>query len=98
MNNYRLEVMLCAGTGCVSCGSFKIKETLEDEIKKKGLDNEVRIVQTGCNGLCEKGPLVLVMPGQIFYCNLKKENIPHLVEEHFLKGRPVKNLMYTLPK
>jgi NADH:ubiquinone oxidoreductase subunit F (NADH-binding)/(2Fe-2S) ferredoxin/ferredoxin len=98
MNNYRIEVMLCAGTGCVSCGSFKIKEALEKELKKQKLENEVRIVQTGCNGLCERGPLILVMPGQIFYCNLKPENIPHLVEEHFLKGRPVKNLMYTLPK
>jgi len=98
MKPYRLEVMLCAGTGCVSCGAFKVKEAFEKEIKKKGLENEVRIVPTGCNGFCERGPLVLVAPEQIFYCSLKPDNIPHLVEEHFLKGRPVKNLMWTPPK
>jgi NADH:ubiquinone oxidoreductase subunit F (NADH-binding)/(2Fe-2S) ferredoxin/NAD-dependent dihydropyrimidine dehydrogenase PreA subunit len=98
MKPYRLEVMLCAGTGCVSCGAFKIREAFETEIKKRGLENEVRVVQTGCNGFCERGPLVLIAPDQIFYCSLKPENIPNLVEEHFLKGRPVKNLMYVPPK
>ena len=98
MKPYRMELMLCAGTGCVSCGAFKIRETLEKELELKGLKDEIRVVQTGCNGFCEKGPLVLVTPDQIFYCSLKPGNIPLLVEEHFLKGRPVKRFMFTPPK
>jgi NADH:ubiquinone oxidoreductase subunit F (NADH-binding)/(2Fe-2S) ferredoxin/Pyruvate/2-oxoacid:ferredoxin oxidoreductase delta subunit len=89
--------LVCAGTGCVSCGSFKIKEALEKEVKKKGLQDEVQVVATGCNGFCERGPIVLVQPDGIFYQLLKVEDVPHLVEEHLLKGRPVKKLMYVPP-
>ena len=89
--------MVCAGTGCVSCGSFKIKEALEKEIKAKGLAEEVQVVATGCNGFCERGPIVMVQPDGIFYQLLKLEDVPHLVEEHLLKGRPVKSLMYVPP-
>jgi NADH:ubiquinone oxidoreductase subunit F (NADH-binding)/(2Fe-2S) ferredoxin/NAD-dependent dihydropyrimidine dehydrogenase PreA subunit len=89
--------LVCAGTGCVSCGSFKIKEALEKEIKKRNLQDEVQVVATGCNGFCERGPIVLVQPDGIFYQLLKVEDVPHLVEEHLLKGRPVKKLMYVPP-
>jgi NADH:ubiquinone oxidoreductase subunit F (NADH-binding)/(2Fe-2S) ferredoxin/Pyruvate/2-oxoacid:ferredoxin oxidoreductase delta subunit len=89
--------LVCAGTGCVSCGSFKIKEALEDEIKKKGLADEIQVVATGCNGFCERGPIVLVQPDGIFYQLLKVGDVPLLVEEHLLKGRPVKKLMYVPP-
>jgi len=87
--------MLCAGTACVSNKSFKIKEVLEEEIRKQGLENEALVVMTGCNGFCAVGPVMVVMPDGIFYQNLTEEDIPHLVEEHFLKGRPVKKLMFT---
>jgi len=90
--------MLCAGTGCVSNNSFKIKEALEIEIKKHSLQNEILIVMTGCNGFCAVGPIMVVKPDGIFYQNLTEEDIPYLVEEHFLKGRPVKKLMYFPPK
>ncbi len=97
MKQYRTHLLVCAGTGCVSCGSFKIKEALEKEIKAKGLDKEVQVVATGCNGFCERGPIVMVQPDGIFYQLLKVEDVPHLVEEHLLKGRPVKKLMYVPP-
>ena len=97
MKQYRTHLLVCAGTGCVSCGSFKIKEALEKEIKAKGLDREVQVVATGCNGFCERGPIVMVQPDGIFYQLLKIEDVPHLVEEHLLKGRPVKKLMYVPP-
>jgi len=87
--------MLCAGTACVSNKSFKVKEILEEEIKKQGLENEALVVMTGCNGFCAVGPVMVVMPDGIFYQNVTAEVIPHLVEEHFLKGRPVKKLMFT---
>jgi NADP-reducing hydrogenase subunit HndC len=89
--------MLCAGTGCVSNGSFKIKESLERELKKYDLEDEVDVVMTGCNGFCAQGPVAVVRPDDIFYQLLGEDDIPHLVEEHFLKGRPVKELMYTPP-
>jgi NADP-reducing hydrogenase subunit HndC len=89
--------MVCAGTACVSNRSFEIKKALEEEIKKQGLENEVMVVATGCNGFCERGPLLVVQPGNTFYQMLTLKDIPHLVEEHFLKGRPVKKLMYTPP-
>jgi NADH:ubiquinone oxidoreductase subunit F (NADH-binding)/(2Fe-2S) ferredoxin/Pyruvate/2-oxoacid:ferredoxin oxidoreductase delta subunit len=90
--------MVCAGTGCVASGAFNIKETLEEEIGKKGLQGEVSVVTTGCNGFCGQGPLLVVVPDMTFYGWLKKEDIPFLVEEHFLKGRPVKKLMFSPPE
>ncbi len=96
-DKYRLHLMLCAGTACVSNKSFKIKELLEEELKKQGLDKEVLVVMTGCNGFCAVGPVMTVMPDGIFYHTLTEDILPHLVEEHFLKGRPVKKLMFTPP-
>ncbi len=97
-DKYRLHLMICAGTACVSNKSFKIKEVLEDELKKQGLENEVLVVMTGCNGFCAVGPVMVVMPDGIFYHSLTEDIIPHLVEEHFLKGRPVQKLMFTPEK
>ena len=93
----RLNVMVCAGTGCVTAGSAEIKKALEEELNKRGLEKEIGLVLTGCNGLCAAGPTLAVYPGEIFYQKLKSEDIPHLVEEHFLKGRPVQKLMYKPP-
>jgi NADH-quinone oxidoreductase subunit F len=90
--------MICAGTGCVSNKSFKIRDALEQELKKHNLQNEVMTVMTGCNGFCAAGPIMLVQPDGIFYQQIQEEDIPFLVEEHFLKGRPVKKLMYIPPK
>ncbi len=95
---YRTYLMVCAGTGCVANQSMKIKDKLEAEIKKQGLDNEVAVVTTGCNGFCAVGPLMVVQPDGIFYQLLKESDIPYLVQEHLLKGRPVKELLYTPPK
>ncbi len=98
MKHHRTHVLVCAGTGCVSCGSFGIKDALEQEIRKRKLEDEVLVVATGCNGFCEKGPIVMVHPDGIFYQQIKPEDVPVLVEEHFLKGRPVKRLMYVPPE
>ena len=94
-DKYRLHLMLCAGTACVSNRSFKIKDVLEQELKKQGLENEVLVVMTGCNGFCAVGPVMVVMPDGVFYHSITEKEIPFLVEEHFLKGRPVKKLMFT---
>ena len=94
----RIELMLCTGTGCVAGGAFRIKDALEEEIARQGLDVEVSLVPTGCNGFCGQGPLLVVQPDNIFYGWLKVEHIPFLVQEHLLKGRPVKNLMFIPPE
>lgn len=91
---FRLHLLICAGTGCVANNSIDIKEELEREIAKRGLENEVSVITTGCQGFCERGPIVIVQPDSIFYQRVSKKDIPHLVEEHLLKGRPVKSLMY----
>lgn len=98
MKAHRIQVMVCTGTGCVSNHAFEIKEALEREIKKHELHAEAVVVTTGCNGFCGAGPLVVVQPDGIFYQLLKVSDITALVEEHFLKGRPVKKLMYIPPE
>ena len=94
MKNYRMHLMLCAGTGCVSNGSFRIKASIEQELAKHNLHDEITVIMTGCNGFCAQGPVMVVQPDNIFYQLLTEKEIPHLVEEHFLKGRPVQKLMY----
>jgi len=95
---YRMHLMVCAGTGCVSNRSLEVREALEKELVKRGLENEIQVVTTGCNGFCGVGPLMVVHPDGIFYQQLTPKEIPLLVEEHFLKGRPVTKLMYTPPE
>ena len=90
-----MNLMLCTGTGCVSNKSFEVKEFLEIELQKQGLEEEIQIVPTGCQGFCAQGPIALVQPEGIFYQMLEPKDIPELVEEHFLKGRPLSRLMYT---
>jgi NADH-quinone oxidoreductase subunit F/NAD(P)H dehydrogenase (quinone)/NADP-reducing hydrogenase subunit HndC len=94
MSTYRTEILLCGGTGCRASGSDEVKAALKEQLEKQGLQQEVRIVETGCNGFCAQGPLAVVQPEGIFYQKLDAQDIPHLVEEHFLKGRPVKKFFY----
>ncbi len=91
---YRSHVLVCGGTGCTSSGSAKIIESLQTEIKKNGLKEEVAVVQTGCHGLCALGPIVIIYPEATFYAMVKEEDIPEIVSEHLLKGRIVTRLLY----
>jgi len=83
---------------CVSVNALEIKNRLEKEIRKFHLEDEIQIIQTGSSWLCTKGPTLIVQPDDIVYQFLKAEDIPNLVEEHFLKGRPVQSLMYHHPE
>src|SRR3989337_3948496 len=98
MERFRANLMLCAGTGCVASGTMKVKAALDEELKKRGLEQEIKIVLTGCNGYCAQGPVMSVLPDDIFYQALTVEDIPELVEEHFLKGRPYQKLMFKEPE
>lgn len=92
---HRSHVMICTCTNCISNGALAVKNALESELARKELDGDIKVVQTGASGLCVKGPILMVQPDGIFYQFVKEENIANLVEEHFLKGRPVKELMYV---
>ena len=86
---FRSHVLICGGTGCTSSGSAALREALEKELAAKQLENEIKIVVTGCFGLCALGPVMIVYPDGTFYSMVTPEDIPEIVEEHLLKGRPV---------
>jgi NADH:ubiquinone oxidoreductase subunit F (NADH-binding)/(2Fe-2S) ferredoxin/NAD-dependent dihydropyrimidine dehydrogenase PreA subunit len=98
MADFRMSLLVCAGTGCVSNNSFSVKAALEKELARQNLQEEIQVVTTGCNGFCANGPIVVVKPEDIFYQFLKPEDVSRLVEEHCLKGRPVPELMYSPAK
>ncbi len=98
MEKFRANVMLCAGTGCVASGTGKVREALQSELVRRGLQDEIKIVLTGCNGYCAEGPVLSVFPDEIFYQKVTVEDVPKLVEEHFLKGRPYEKLMFKEPE
>lgn len=92
---YRSHVLVCGGTGCTSSGSEQIITELEKEIKAVGLEEEVKVVKTGCFGLCALGPIMIVYPEGSFYSRVHPEDIKEIVDEHLLKGRIVKRLLYS---
>jgi NADH:ubiquinone oxidoreductase subunit F (NADH-binding)/(2Fe-2S) ferredoxin/NAD-dependent dihydropyrimidine dehydrogenase PreA subunit len=87
--------MICRGTGCTSSNSEQIVKNFEDLIKKHGLDNEVVVERTGCFGLCALGPIVIIYPEASFYSLVKPEDVEEIVNEHLIKGRVVKRLLYA---
>ena len=91
----RAHVLCCGGTGCTSSGSPKIQAAFQSEIEKNGLAEEVKVVQTGCFGLCALGPVVIVYPDGTFYSNVTEEDVAEIVSEHLLKGRVVERLVYN---
>ena len=91
----RSHVLVCGGTGCTSSGSPAIREHLEKELKKQGLDEEIKVVQTGCFGLCALGPIMIVYPEGTFYSRVTEDDVTEIVSEHLLKGRPVERLVYN---
>jgi len=94
----RLDVLVCSGAACISNNSQLIRKKLEEVIAKEGLQEEVAIIETGCMGPCELGPVMLVYPDGTFYIRLKEEDVEEIVREHFLKGRPVRRLLWETPE
>ena len=89
---YRTNVLTCAGTGCSASQSSEIFENFNKYLKEYGLDQEVKVVKTGCFGLCQKGPIVAVYPDKTFYAHVKPEDVEKIVSEHLYKGRVVESL------
>lgn len=97
MQHIRAHVLICGGTGCKSAGSKEVQLAFSRAIEAKGLSDEVMVVETGCHGFCEHGPLVIVYPEGTFYCQVKAEDVEEIVENHLFKGRIVERLLYHEP-
>lgn len=97
MSSYRMHLLVCGGSGCVSSDSKLIVKNLEKHIKANGMSDEVQVVTTGCFGFCEKGPIVKVHPDNVFYVEVKPEDAEEIVLEHVVKGRKVERLLYIEP-
>lgn len=97
MKVFRSHILICGGTGCHATGSGMVKQALTAEIATQGLTDEIRIVETGCNGFCAMGPIMVVYPDGIIYMMVQPDDVPEIVEEHMLKGRPVERLLYREP-
>ncbi len=91
----RAHVLICGGTGCTSSGSNKIQDAFAENLKEFGIDEEVKLVQTGCFGLCALGPVVIVYPDGTFYSRVTTDDVKEIVSEHLLKGRIVDRLVYN---
>lgn len=94
----RLDVLVCSGAACLSAHSAAVRDAIAREIEAHGLSDEVRIVETGCMGPCQLGPVMLVYPDGVFYIRVQPEDAAEIVEEHFLKGRPVERLLWEAPE
>ncbi len=90
----RSHILVCGGTGCTSSNSPAIIQALNEQLEKSGLSEEVKVVRTGCFGLCALGPIMIVYPEGTFYSRVQVDDIPEIVEEHLLKGRIVTRLVY----
>ena len=97
MQHIRAHVLICGGTGCKSAGSKEVQLAFSRAIEAKGLSDEVMVVETGCHGFCEHGPLVIVYPEGTFYCQVKAEDVEEIVDSHLFKGRIVERLLYHEP-
>jgi NADP-reducing hydrogenase subunit HndC len=92
---YRSHVLICGGTGCTSSNSGAIIERFNSKIAEKGIEKEIKVIRTGCFGLCEAGPVVIVYPEGTFYSHVKVDDVDEIVAEHLLKGRIVQHLVYS---
>ncbi len=90
----RMHVLVCAGAGCVSCGCEAVANAMKENIEKFGLQDEIKLVFTGCMGSCNLGPVAAVVPEGVFYERLTPEGAAKIVEEHFLKGRVVEDFLH----
>ena len=94
MELFRSQILICGGTGCTSSGSARLVERFEELLEQNGLTKEIKLVHTGCFGLCEAGPVVIVYPEGAFYSRVKVEDVDEIVSEHLVKGRIVQRLLY----
>ena len=88
------QILVCSGTACHSSESREVRLELEQELARRGLEEQTRVVKTGCFGFCEYGPIVMVHPGEIFYCQVRPGDVRELVEKHLIGGQVLERLLY----
>ncbi|MGA2142900.1 MAG: NAD(P)H-dependent oxidoreductase subunit E, partial [Brevinematales bacterium] len=91
------DIMVCGGTGCVSSDSILIAKNLSALVKEKKLSSKVRVIQTGCFGFCERGPVVVIQPDDVFYTRVTPADAAQIIETHIIKGVKVDRLLYKDP-
>jgi len=94
MTKYKMHLLVCGGTGCRASAADSITENFKQALQEHNLQDEVQVIMTGCFGFCEKGPIVKILPDNTFYTEVKPEDAGEIVEEHLIKGRQVKHLLY----
>src|SRR5512146_3257096 len=95
---YRANILVCGVAGCAASDSLEVITALKAEIVRRGLENEVNVIPSGCRGFCAIGPVMTIYPEGIFYCQLTPADVPEIVEETLIKGRVVKRLTYHEPE
>jgi len=95
--SFRAHILVCGGTACQATKSEAIYHALMQELNAKGLTNEIKVVETGCNGFCAAGPIMVIYPGGIFYQRVTAEDVSEIITEHMIKGTPLERLMYCEP-
>jgi (2Fe-2S) ferredoxin len=98
MSKYKMQLLVCGGTGCKASESQVIEARLKKELADKGLSQDAQVIMTGCFGFCEKGPIVKVLPDNTFYTQVKPDDAAEIVAEHIIKGRKVERLLYLNPE
>ena len=97
MTKYKMHILVCGGPGCSASKSEQIAANLRSHLQQEGLEKEVNVVLTGCFGFCEAGPIIKIMPDNVFYVKVQPEDAKEIVNEHIIKGRMVERLLYTEP-
>ncbi len=98
MADFKMHILVCGGTGCRASHSEKIVTNLKTGLIERNLEKEIKVISTGCFGFCEKGPVIKIVPDNTFYTEVRPEDVKDIIEEHIIKGRPVRRLLYVNPK
>ena len=93
----RKMVTICGGTGCTAFGSPGVRQAFQEELERRKLGKKIPVKLTGCHGFCEKGPVVVILPSQVFYPSVKVEDVPRIVEKTVLGGEVIEELLYVDP-
>ncbi|MCX5682523.1 MAG: SLBB domain-containing protein, partial [Planctomycetota bacterium] len=97
MNGVRTHILVCTGAGCIASGALEVSDAIRKNLSRRGLEDEVKVVETGCLGPCVVGPVAAVYPDGVFYQNVKVDDVEDIVEQHILKGRVVERLVHKTP-
>jgi NADH-quinone oxidoreductase subunit F len=97
INSVKKDILCCGGTGCHASNAQELMDNLNKYIKENGLEDDVRVVQTGCFGFCAQGPIVKIMPDNVFYVQVTPEDAKEIIEEHVVGKKLIERLLFVEP-